>query len=113
WLMLQQSAPEDFVIATGEQHSVREFIEAAAAELGIALAWKGSGPDEVGAVAGNTKGWPLQPGQTVVRIDARYFRPTEVDSLLGDASKARAKLGWAPRIGFRKLVAEMVREDLR
>jgi GDPmannose 4,6-dehydratase len=113
WLILQQPQPEDFVIATGEQHSVREMIEAGAAELGLTLAWQGQGSDEVGVVAGNSKGWPLEQGATVVRIDPRYFRPAEVESLLGDASKARAKLGWTPRVSFRKLIAEMVHEDLR
>jgi GDPmannose 4,6-dehydratase len=113
WLILQQPQPEDFVIATGEQHSVREFIELAAAELGITLAWQGAGADETGVVAANARDWPLKQGATIVRIDPNYFRPTEVDSLLGDAGKARERLGWAPRIGFRKLVAEMVHEDLR
>jgi GDPmannose 4,6-dehydratase len=105
WLMLQQPEPEDFVIATGIQHSVREFAEAVAAELGMRLRWQGSGVDEVGI--------DETTGKTVIAIDPRYFRPTEVDSLLGDASKARAKLGWQPRIGFEELVREMVAEDLR
>ena len=104
WRMLQQKEPEDFVIATGEQHSVREFIEAAAAELGLAIRWKGKGAKECGIDA---------KGRTIVRIDPRYFRPAEVDTLLGDAARARQKLGWRPRVKFGELVAEMVREDLR
>jgi GDPmannose 4,6-dehydratase len=104
WLMLQQKEPEDFVIATGEQHSVRDFVDAAGTELGIKLAWRGSGLEEKAYTAA---------GNCVVAVDPRYFRPTEVDSLLGDASKARQKLGWKPRVDFRQLVSEMVREDLR
>ena len=104
WLMLQQPEPHDFVIATGEQHSVREFVEQAGARLGMRISWHGSGIDEVG-VDTKTQG-------IVVRVDARYFRPTEVDSLLGDASKARTMLGWQPEMTFTQLVAEMVSEDL-
>jgi GDPmannose 4,6-dehydratase len=104
WLMLQQPEPEDFVIASGEQHSVRDFVNAAAKEAGIAVTWKGSGVDEKGFDAA---------GRCIVAIDPRYFRPTEVESLLGDASKARRKLGWAPRVRFPELVAEMMREDLK
>ncbi len=113
WLMLQQPQPEDFVIASGEQYSVRDFVNAAAGALGISLAWRGSGLEESASVenAGDSK--HLKRGQTVVRVDPRYFRPTEVDSLLGDASKARAKLGWKPRTSFRELVAEMANEDLK
>jgi GDPmannose 4,6-dehydratase len=103
WLMLQQKKPEDFVIATGQQHSVRDFVEAAAAELDISIRWRGVGARKRGYDAS---------GRCIVAVDPRYFRPTEVDSLLGDASKARRKLGWRPRVGFRELVAEMVREDL-
>lgn len=105
WLMLQQENPEDFVIATGAQYSVRDFVEAAATELGMTIRWKGNGVDEVGVL----------PGQAgaVVRVDPRYFRPTEVDSLLGDATKAREKLGWRPKISFKELVAEMVHADLK
>lgn len=113
WLMLQQQQPEDFVIASGQQHSVRQFIEAAAAELGIELAWQGAELEEQGVVArieGEKKHSLI--GKAIVKIDPRYFRPTEVDSLLGDASRARAKLGWQPRISFDQLVKEMVREDL-
>ncbi len=104
WLMLQQPEPEDFVIATGVQHSVREFVECAAAELGIAMTWSGSGQDE--------KGFDSS-GRSIVAVDPRYFRPTEVDALRGDASKAREKLGWQPRVAFRELVMEMVRADLK
>ena len=104
WLMLQQEHPEDFVIATGKQYSVREFVETAALELGIRITWKGTDVDE--------KGYD-QSGKCVVAVDARYFRPTEVETLLGDASKAREKLDWSPKITFNELVTEMVREDLR
>jgi GDPmannose 4,6-dehydratase len=105
WLMLQQEAPEDFVIATGEQHSVRALIDAAAVELGFDLSWEGEGLDE--------KGIDARSNKTIVAVDRRYFRPTEVDTLLGDASKARDKLGWQPRIAFGELVKEMAAEDLR
>jgi GDPmannose 4,6-dehydratase len=105
WLMLQQDRPEDYVIATGEQHSVREFVSAAAAELGMPIEWRGRGLDEVGI--------DTQSGRTVIAVDKRYFRPTEVDTLLGDASKARRQLGWSPRVGFAELVREMVQEDLQ
>lgn len=125
WLMLQQDRPEDFVIATGRQYAVRDFVNAAAEELGLTLKWRGKDRDEQGlvaavdaarfaAVSGQTRqGCRLRPGDVVVRIDPHYFRPTEVDSLLGDATKAATRLGWAPRIGFRELVAEMVREDMQ
>lgn len=103
WLMLQQQSPEDFVIATGEQHSVREFVQAAANELGIEVSWRGAGAEEKGYDA---------DGRSIVAVDPRYFRPTEVETLLGDATKAREMLGWKPRIGFHELVSEMVREDL-
>jgi GDPmannose 4,6-dehydratase len=104
WLMLQQDQPEDFVIATGVQYSVREFVEAAAQEVGITVTWKGEGIDE--------KGYDAE-GKCIVAIDSRYFRPTEVETLLGDASKARVKLGWTPQISFKELVSEMMREDLK
>jgi GDPmannose 4,6-dehydratase len=103
WLMLQQEKPEDFVIATGVQHSVREFVECAAGELGMSIRWQGGGLDEKGYGA---------DGRCIVSIDPRYFRPAEVDSLLGDASKARERLGWEPKTSFSALVGEMVREDL-
>jgi GDPmannose 4,6-dehydratase len=104
WLMLQQEKPVDYVIATGEQHSVRDFVDAAAVELGIAITWEGHGIDE--------KGYD-EKGRCIVAIDPRYFRPTEVENLLGDAGKAKRELGWSPRITFKELVAEMVREDLK
>ena len=104
WLMLQQAQAEDFVIATGVQYSVRDFVNEAADELGITMRWEGSGIDE--------KGYDDQ-GLCLVSVDPRYFRPTEVETLLGDATKAREKLGWTPKITFNELVREMVREDLR
>jgi GDPmannose 4,6-dehydratase len=115
WLMLQKPTPEDYVIASGHQHSVREFVDAAAFELGIHLAWGGEGADEAGRVRTVDAGpaAELQPGQTIVRVDRRYFRPAEVDTLLGDATKAKNRLGWSPEVSFAQLVAEMVREDLR
>lgn len=105
WQMLQQDKPDDYVLATGETHSVREFVDAAFAHVGIAIEWKGSGVDEVGV---NSK-----TGATLVEIDPAYFRPTEVDLLLGDASKARRVLGWKPEIKFETLVQEMVDADIR
>lgn len=104
WLMLQQDDPQDFVIATGVQYSVRDFVDAAARELGIAVRWQGQGIDE--------KGYDAH-GHCIVAVDPRYFRPTEVETLLGDPTKAREKLGWVPRTTFEELVAEMVREDLK
>lgn len=104
WLMLQQAQPEDFVIATGTQFSVRDFVSAAARELGMTIHWEGRGVEEKGYDAS---------GKCIVAVDPRYFRPTEVETLLGDATKAREKLGWTPKIKFSELVAEMVREDLR
>lgn len=104
WLMLQQDEPEDYVIATGEQHSVREFVTVAAAELGITVNWQGEGVNETGTD---------QNGKIIVRVDPRYFRPAEVETLLGDPSKAKRQLGWEPKIGFAELVKEMVLSDLR
>lgn len=104
WCMLQQETPEDFVIATGQQYSVRQFVEAAAKELGIQLTWQGTGVEEQGL---------NEQGRCLVAVDPRYFRPTEVETLLGDATKAHQKLGWQPRVPFEALVAEMVREDLK
>jgi len=103
WLMLQQEQPEDFVIATGEHHTIRDFVELAAAELGISLYWRGSGIDEKGF---------NRDGDCIVALDPRYLRPAEVDTLLGDATKARVKLGWKPRVTFRELVREMTAADL-
>ena len=105
WLMLQQPEPDDYVIATGEQHSVREFVTRAAAELAMSIEWRGKGASEQGVDS--------QSGRVVVKVDPRYFRPTEVDTLLGDASKARSRLGWRPEISFDSLVKEMVQEDLQ
>jgi len=105
WRMLQLDEPEDFVLATGETHSVREFVELAFAEVGRTIEWRGSGLEEEGVDADS--------GEVLVRIDPHYFRPTEVDFLLGDATKAREKLGWEPRITFRELVSEMVAHDLK
>ena len=104
WLMLQQDSPEDFIISTGEQHTVREFLEIAAKEVGIDIEWSGTDINEIGRdkVSGNI----------IVRIDKRYFRPTEVDSLLGDSSKAKNKLGWKPKITFEQLVKELMESDL-
>jgi GDPmannose 4,6-dehydratase len=114
WLMLQQEQPEDFVIATGVQCSVRDFVTAAAAELGLTLAWQGKGTEEV-AVVDQVKGGKggCRPGQVLVKVDPHYFRPTEVDALIGDARRAREKLGWKAKTTFPELVAEMMREDLR
>lgn len=109
WLMLQQETPEDFVIATGTQYSVRDFVNAAAAELGMRVRWEGEGVDEKGY-------WERGDGSAdslIVSVDPRYFRPTEVETLLGDPAKAKAKLGWEPRTSFEELVSEMVREDLK
>jgi len=103
WLMLQQDAPEDLVIATNEQHSVREFLEAAAREMDMAITWKGKGLDEQGVAP---------DGRVIVRVNERYFRPAEVDSLRGDAARAREKLGWKPKVTFDELVSEMVAHDL-
>ena len=113
WLMLQQDEPDDFVIATGHQYSVRDFVERAAASLGVTLEWRGQGTEETGIVTKVEQRYApsLKPGSVIVRVDARYFRPTEVETLLGDASKARERLGWTPKIPFSQLVSEMVRED--
>jgi GDPmannose 4,6-dehydratase len=128
WLMLQQEKPDDFVIASGVQHSVREFVERAAGELGIIMRWEGEGVDEIGIVdsfeehqfssasksanGDRIKIKGLEKGQVIVRIDPRYFRPTEVESLLGDPTKAKMELGWEPKISFADLVKEMVLADL-
>jgi GDPmannose 4,6-dehydratase len=103
WLMLQQDQAEDFVIATGKQYSVRDFVNAAAKELGISINWQGAGIDEKGYFG----------DKCIVQVDPRYFRPTEVDTLLGDPSKAKQKLGWEPKVTFEELVSEMVREDYK
>lgn len=105
WLMLQQDEPEDFVVATGKQFSVRDFVNAAANELGIDIRWDGKGVEE--------KGYDARNGKCIVSVDTRYYRPTEVETLLGDPAKAKEKLGWVPEISFEELVSEMVREDLK
>ena len=105
WLMLQQDVAEDYVIATGEQHSVREFVELAAKVIGINIRWEGDGVDE--------KGYDLATNRCIVAVDPRYFRPAEVETLLGDPGKAKAKLGWAPTTTFAELVEEMMHEDMR
>jgi GDPmannose 4,6-dehydratase len=125
WLMLQQSEPDDYVIATGRQFSVRQFVTLAAREIGLALEFRGSGPDEQAVVCNidldrinsiladrHMAELRVKPGDVIVRVDPRYFRPTEVETLLGDPSKAKARLGWEPRISFEELVREMAREDL-
>ncbi|MBL8307011.1 MAG: GDP-mannose 4,6-dehydratase [Rubrivivax sp.] len=116
WLMLQQTQPEDFVIATGQQHSVRDFVRRAAAELGIAVRFEGEGAAEIGIVervdrVGGELLAKCKPGEVIVRVDPRYFRPTEVETLLGDPTKAKDKLGWVPTTSFESLVKEMVESD--
>jgi len=105
WLMLQQQTPEDFVIATGEQRSVREFVELAAEQIGIQIRWEGHSENE--------KGYDAETGKCIVAVDPRYYRPAEVETLLGDPSKAKSKLGWTPTTSFQDLVSEMMREDMR
>ncbi len=105
WLMLQQGEPDDYVLATGESHSVREFVEAAFTHIGRSIEWRGAGVEEIGMDKGSN--------QTLVSIDPRYFRPTEVEQLLGDPAKAKRKLGWSHRVGFKELVAEMMESDLQ
>jgi GDPmannose 4,6-dehydratase len=105
WLILQRPQPDDYVLATGETHSVREFVELAFAEVGIDIQWQGSGVKEFGLCT--------KTGRTLVRVDPRYFRPTEVEMLLGNPAKARSKLGWKHKIGFQELVREMMANDLK
>jgi GDPmannose 4,6-dehydratase len=114
WLMLQQDKPEDFVIATGRQYSVRHFVELAARELGIEIAWQGEGVNERGVIASisGDKAPGVVVGQPIVAVDPQYFRPTEVETLLGDPSRARDRLGWEPRTSFETMVQEMVAHDL-
>ncbi len=121
WLMLQQDKPDDYIVATGVSHSVREFVELAFQEIGVEIEWRGEGVDEVGVVVGGERldanaadfrERSLRAGDVVVEVDPRYFRPTEVEYLLGDASKAREVLGWEPKISFNEMVAQMVKEDL-
>ena len=104
WRMLQQNEPKDYVIATGQQHSVREFVNLSASFLGMQITWEGEGPEEKGID---------QNGNVAIAVDPRYYRPTEVETLLGDASKARRELGWQPTVTFRELVKEMTEEDLK
>jgi len=119
WLMMQQAQPQDYVIATGHQYSVRDFVENAARKLGLVIRWEGSGTDDTGVIESLTDVESLANEETppvdstIVRVDPRYFRPTEVDTLLGDATKAREDLGWEPRVSFDELVGEMVAEDLK
>jgi GDPmannose 4,6-dehydratase len=118
WMMLQQEMPEDFVIATGVQYSVRQFVELAAKQLGFKILWRGLGTEEVGYVgefessSAENKCPALKLGMIIVKIDTRYYRPTEVETLLGDATKAREKLGWTPDIKLESLIYEMVQTDL-
>jgi GDPmannose 4,6-dehydratase len=105
WLMLQQDEPDDYCISTGVQYSVRDFVDAAFREVGMSIRWEGKGVDE--------KGYDAKTGALLVEVDTRYFRPTEVETLLGDSTKAKEKLGWVPEIGLDEMVAEMVREDLK
>jgi GDPmannose 4,6-dehydratase len=116
--MLQQDEPEDYVIATGKQYSVRQFVEVSAARIGVTLRWQGQGVDEVGIVESvdpahaATRCPAIREGATIVRVDPRYFRPTEVETLLGNPAKAKAKLGWEPEITFEAMVDEMMEADL-
>jgi GDPmannose 4,6-dehydratase len=112
--MLQQDQPDEFVIATGKQHSVRDFVNAAAKEMGIKLDWEEKGEHEHARVYSCERSYPgINVGDIVVRVDPRYYRPTEVETLLGDPSKAREVLGWEPKISFETMVSEMVRTDLQ
>ena len=115
WIMLQQREPDDYVIATGESHSVREFVELAFAHAGLEIEWKGKGVSEKGVIRGRSSSFPasLKRGYPIIEIDPRYFRPTEVESLRGDYSKARKKLGWEPRVSFKELVKMMVDADIK
>ena len=112
WLMLQQEVADDFVIATGVQYSVRQFVDFAAQELGITLAWTGTDAEEIGTVVGITgKEAKCKVGDVIVKVDPRYYRPTEVETLLGDPTKAKVKLGWVPKTTLQELVVEMVQAD--
>ncbi len=113
WLMLQQAKPEGFVIATGVQYSVRDFVNAAARELGMTIRWQGEGVEEKGFLQMQDSSGKNQDSRVIVAVDPRYFRPTEVETRLGDPSKAKEKLGWVPQTDFQDLVAEMVRKDLK
>ena len=115
WLMLQQDQPDDFVIATGKQYSVRQFVEFSAKEVGISITWQGIGIDEKGIVAAivGDEAPSVKVGDTIVSVDAKYFRPAEVETLLGDPTKAKEKLGWVPETSFQEMVVEMIQHDLR
>ena len=115
WIMLQQREPDDYVIATGESHSVREFVELAFAHAGLEIEWKGKGVSEKGVIRSRSSSFPatLKRGYTIIEVDPRYFRPTEVESLRGDYSKARKKLGWEPKVSFKELVKMMVDADIK
>jgi GDPmannose 4,6-dehydratase len=113
WLMLQQEYPEDFNIATGIQYSVRDFVNIAAKELDMEIQWQGEGPNEIGLLVGDSGPIAKRHIKTIVQVDPRYYRPTEVENLLGDSTKAREKLGWTPKTTFEELVVEMVREDIK
>ncbi len=113
WLMLQQNKPEDFVIATGQQNTVREFFNIACQNLGISINWQGLGEKEFGVIEKTNNKYPyLKKGQTIVKVDPKYYRPSEVNQLIGDASKARIKLGWEPKIKLNEMVSEMIENDL-
>ena len=112
WLMLQQDQPEDFVIATGNQYTVREFVETAANFLGMEIEWKGVGVEEVGVLVNDCVLSDKRTSEIIIRVDQRYFRPAEVETLLGDPAMAKEKLGWSPKITFEKMVHEMVESDL-
>jgi GDPmannose 4,6-dehydratase len=112
WMMLQQDEPEDFVIATGEQYSVRQFVEETAKVLGVSLKWEGTAEEEIGIITEAPEECNYKAGDVIVRVDPRYYRPTEVETLLGDPSKAKEKLGWVPEISFLELVKEMTESDL-
>jgi GDPmannose 4,6-dehydratase len=115
WMMLQQDKPEDYVIATGVQYSIRDFIHMASSELGIEVEFEGKGKDEIGVIKkiNDKKATNLLEGDIIIKVDEAYFRPTEVESLLGDPSKAKKELGWMPEISTQEMCSEMVREDLK
>ena len=114
WLMLQQDKPDDYVIATGEQYSVRDFIRWSADEIGITLSFEGEGVEEVGVVTkvDKTLSPKVEVGETIIKVDPKYFRPTEVETLLGDADKARRELGWEPKISVKEMCSEMMKNDI-
>ena len=113
WLMLQQDKPNDYVIAAGNHYSVRQFVTITAEELGIGIKWEGEGLEERGVVVKNENDSLPKPGSIIISVDPKYFRPTEVETLMGDPTKAKKELGWEPKISFRELIQEMVQEDLK